>query len=159
MITDASMGYETRLHIGYAINMNSSENFYFSEVATIDLAKVSSDNSSFGQLISLVRSASNSDSFKMVSVKNEMGDNSESYHKFLTESFKKTELYVKGNGSVCTVDSYGDSLILVPGDVVLRALKESHEGRPYRRYPPAIALLESIINEFHENIYCVLYGY
>jgi hypothetical protein len=122
----------------------------------MDLCKVSVVTG-IGDLIKDVRALSEKTDFKMVSVKNEIGDNSETFPSYLS-GFKKTSLYVRGYVTQLDSDSYGDSLFLIPADAVLRALKISNE-RYYRRFPPAIAVLESIINEFDEEIYCVLYGY
>lgn len=83
---------------------------------------------------------------------------------------------IEGWESKVTTDSYGDELIAIPLTVVRDALildSANHivenEGRSYRRFDIALALVESMLKAFPErevekddhdwNLYCVLWGY
>jgi len=134
------MGYETRLHIGMANDYGSGDKYGWHEIATIDLCKVACDE--MGELIERIRSVS------------KPGKIEEEYK----GGFKFVEMY-RGDVAI-TEDSYGDALVAVPAEAVLYAMKHDNSKEPYRRFPPAIALLESIIENFNrDEIYCILYGH
>lgn len=134
------MGYETRLHIGMVNDYGSNDKKGWHEIATINLSKVAHDE--MGELIERIRSVS------------KPGKIEEEYK----GGFKFVEMY-HGDEAI-TEDSYGDDLVAVPAEAVLYAMKHDNSKEPYRRFPPAIALLESIIQNFEKDeIYCILYGY
>ena len=136
------MGYEIRLHIGMANDYGSGDKYGWHEIATIDLCKVACYE--MGELINRVRNATKSEEIE------------EQYK----GGFKFVEMYQLGSDDPITVDLYGDALVAVPAQAVLYAMKHDNSKEPYRRFPPAIALLESIIENFErDEIYCILYGH
>jgi len=136
------MGYETRLHIGMINDYGSGDKCGWNEIATIDLCKVAYHE--MGNLIQRVRDLSNPQKVD----ENYIG------------GFKFTEIYVRGREEAVCDDSYGDALVAVPAEAVLYAMRHDNSKEPYRRYPPAIALLQSIVDNFgKDEIYCILYGY
>lgn len=136
------MGYETRLHIGTTNDYGSGDKCGWHEIATIDLCKVACDE--MGELINRVRNASKSEEIE------------EQYK----GGFKFVEMYQLGSDDPITEDLYGDALVAVPAQAVLYAMKHDNSKDPYRRFPPAIALLESIVENFDKDeIYCILYGH
>jgi hypothetical protein len=59
-----------------------------------------------------------------------------------------------------TEDKYGDKLIAIPVKEMLANVKKASQLTPdYRRWKPAIALLESLADFEGDSIYCVIYGY
>jgi hypothetical protein len=59
-----------------------------------------------------------------------------------------------------TEDKYGDKLIAIPAKEMLANVKKASRLTPdYRRWKPAIALLESLTDFEGDSIYCVIYGY
>lgn len=70
-------------------------------------------------------------------------------------------LYYESDGDTPrTEDKYGDRLRAVPLSETLEAVRKAQKTDPsYRRYAPAIALLESLQNFEGDDIYCVVFGY
>jgi hypothetical protein len=136
------MGYETRLHIGTTNDYGSGDKCGWHEIATIDLCKVAYEE--MGELINRVRNAGRAEEIE------------EKYK----GGFKFVEMYQLGSDEPITEDQYGDALVAVPAAAVLYAMKHDNSKEPYRRFPPAIALLESIVENFDKDeIYCILYGH
>lgn len=69
--------------------------------------------------------------------------------------------YYEGDGNTPTIeDSYGDKLRAIPVAQMLEKVKNSSKSSPdYRRWKPAIALLESLKQFEGDEIYCAIYGY
>lgn len=150
------MGYETKLYIGTVNTFGMKP--YFMEIASIDLCKVAYNE--MGELIEKTKKALDPETSKLSAIKNEVGDNSEVFLPILESSFIQLELAVPGKEDATPEDAYGDKLIAVPAEAVLYAMRMDNSKEPYRRFPPAIALLQSIIDNFgKEQIYCVLYGH
>jgi len=123
-------------------NYGSGDKCGWHEIATIDLCKVACDE--MGELINRVRNASKSEEIE------------EQYK----GGFKFVEMYQLGADVPITEDLYGDALVAVPAQSVLYAMKHDNSKEPYRRFPPAILLLESIVENFDKDeIYCILYGH
>lgn len=69
--------------------------------------------------------------------------------------------YEQRDGDTSTTeDCYGDRLRAVPVKQMLEDVKKAQKRCPdYRRWKPAIALLESLVDFPGDKIYCVIYGY
>lgn len=147
------MGYETKLYIGTATIMEGEN--YFSEIASIDLCKVCYNE--MGKLIEEMQ-ACTSPKMEFVAVKNELGDNSSKFCPELN-GFLYVKMNISGQEEPVEEDLYGNKLVLVPAERVLYAMRLDNSKEPYRRFPPAIALLETLTEYFKEPLYCVLYGH
>lgn len=69
--------------------------------------------------------------------------------------------YYESDGDTrITEDSYGDALRAVPVGEMLKKVKAAQKRTPdYRRWKPAVALLESLQDFEGDEIYCVIYGH
>lgn len=68
-------------------------------------------------------------------------------------------VYFYPDGNTKTIeDSYGDRLKAIPAKTILKHLKKANEVENYRRYSMAIALLEVVVETFH-NPYVMTYGH
>lgn len=57
------------------------------------------------------------------------------------------------------VDLYGNPLYALDAKLLLSELKEKAAKEGYRRYPPLIAILESMIEVWGEEFYVILFGH
>jgi len=109
------MGYETRLHIGYASDIEAFKHegrTYLFEVARVDLSKAGYTTQT-GQVLDQARQEATETFFWY-------GDD--------------------GNGRV-TEDAYGDPLTPVPWDALVSAMRADQQREPYRRFTVALSLL------------------
>lgn len=71
-----------------------------------------------------------------------------------------TYMYGLNGGTLIGLDSYGDYRRFVPLDKCIKAMKESNEDNPYRRYDIALAMMKAVKKGFKgDDIGCVFYGH
>lgn len=131
------MGYEVKVIIGTCSNVvEVNHSKYFNIIAQYDLCKVNLD---------------------IPGVNHQKGAK-------LLDAFGVIELipiycYLDGNTRV-NEDCYGTELIAFDPKLLLNELKEKKiKTDNYRRYPPLIALLESMLSVWGEDFQVVLYGH
>lgn len=130
------MGYEVKIIIGNAsIDPDGGDAHYFSTISTFDLCKVD-----------LKASCYMKDNANIILMENGIIK-------------KGIPIYLYEGDNKITEDRYGDRLYAIPPDVLLEELKEKRDKDGYRRYPPAIALIESISEFWGEEFQVVLYGH
>lgn len=128
------MGYEIKVIIGQSSKTKDKDGCYFNVISTYDLAKV--------------------DLEKLKVFITEKG--AKLLSRFDIIDFKK--VYYYNENTLVDQDKYGDELIAFDAKYLLEELIEKRKADAYRRYPPLIALLESMIQEFVE-LEVVLYGH
>lgn len=74
------------------------------------------------------------------------------------ESLEMIPIHYYEGGKKITQDKYDAPMLAFDPDILLEALKDAYAKENYRRYPPAIALLESLIANFG-TFHVALYGH
>jgi hypothetical protein len=130
------MGYEVKVIIGTLGNMIEEDGkSYFFKIAEFDLCKVDLECSSIakskgGKLLGRLG---------MIEA--------HPVYFYGTQEDKITE------------DRYGESLLAIEPQVLLKELIEKAKSNPYRRFPPLINLLSTMLETWGEKFYVVLYGH
>ena len=132
------MGYEVKVIIGYHLGSEDGMGRkWFSPIATYDLCKVSLNCSQ---------------------IKDSPG------HKLLVrnDTIQIQPIYYYGDDGNTPIeeDRYGESLVAFDPEILLKELKEKAAVSDYRRYPPLIAMLESLLQQsWSEGLTVVLFGH
>ena len=132
------MGYEVKVIIGY--HSGSEDEMgrkWFNPIATYDLCKVG---------------------LKCTNIKDSQG------HKLLhrNDTIEIQPIYYYGDDGNTRIeeDRYGADLIAFDLEILLEELKEKAAEESYRRFPPIIALLESLLQQsWSEGLTVVLLGH
>jgi len=133
-----TVGYEVKVIIGY--HSGSEDEMgrkWFNPIATYDLCKVSLNCSG---------------------IKDSPG------HKLLdrNDTIKIQPIYYYGDDGNTRIeeDRYGADLVAFDPEILLKELKEQAAMSDYRRFPPLIAMLESLLQQsWSEGLTVVLFGH
>ena len=133
------MGYEVNVIIGEISEVIKPEDgkCYMNVISTFDLCKVS---------LSDLKAALKGKGIRILERIEEM--------KIIPVYFYGTD----GNTRI-TKDLYDEELIAFEPGLLLEELKKLREKDNYRRFPPCIALLESLLASFGSPFYVVLFGH
>jgi hypothetical protein len=129
-----------RLHIGSINDYGDEEKSGWNEIATCFFYLQIID----GQIENIIKK------IQMINNSDEVDDKYRSGFKFI-------ELYLLGSENPVSCDKRGNSLIAIPADTVLYALKYDNSKEPYYRFALAIELIESIMKNMKEEIHCIFY--
>lgn len=131
------MGYETRVIIGQkSKSIQEGEAHWFKLISVYDLCKVD-----LGDLVKTVQGKGAS---------------------LLARSslIERAKIFYYDDwGNKVFKDAYGAELIAFDPQLLLETLIQKRSSDAYRRYPPLIALLESMIQEFRGDFQVVLFGH
>lgn len=127
------MGYEVKILIGTVSSLPEEEQAYFSEIARFDLCKVNL----------------NCKALKGAGARLLERNDIISTHK----------IYTYNGDAKITEDLYGDELIAFDPEILLGELQDQMNVSSYRRFPPLVALLESLLATFGEKFYVVMFGH
>jgi len=128
------MGYEVNVIIGKADVDGNEKESYFHTIAMYDLSKVD---------LSVLQTSIKGKGAKFLS---------------RTDIIERTKVYWYEGDNKITEDKYGEGLIAFDPNLLLETLIEKRKTDGYRRYPPLIALLESMLKEFTDGFQVVLFG-
>lgn len=129
------MGYEIKVIIGQYIPSKNEDLQWLNIIAEYDLCNVDLED-----LQSCIKSKG---------------------AKFLSRAdiIERKRIYFYEGDTKITEDKYGEELIAFDPNLLLEVLIEERKADGYRRYPPLIALLESMLKEFTDGFHVVLYGH
>jgi len=128
------MGYEIKVIIGELTSISNEDGVWFREIASYDLCKVN---------LSELQGVIKGKEFNMLA---RMGE------------IEKHSIYIYEGDNPVNEDLYGDRLVAFDARLLLTTLKEKAASEEYRRYPPLISLLESMLVYF-DNLKVVLFGH
>ena len=133
------MGYEVKVLIGTVSRFDNQTPTWFSTVATYDLCKV--------------------DLFEMTEGINCSGAKLLARNE-LMEAPIPIYYYADDGNTKIFEDCYDKKLVAFESEILLEELKRQAKTNDYRRFPPLIAMLESLLAVWgKEKLYVVLFGH